>query len=199
MQINKTLSSVVNGCFNNADAHSVGFVVRWLNEHCRRLVFPVHRYCVHALATRHRDLEAAVQAPCGGAGLELATPVLERSAWPLTPARALLPLSEAWLLAGAAPPLYSRPLPAPGGLASAAWLARLVCAVPVHWVPLYASAEHGLGANRFLHHTLGYRGPTLVLISAQDALLVVACPHEWRESHLYWGGPDAALVQLLPT
>lgn len=43
MQINKTLSSVVNGCFNNKDAHSVGFVVRWLNEHCHRLIFPVHR------------------------------------------------------------------------------------------------------------------------------------------------------------
>lgn len=42
-QINKTLSSVVNGCFNNKDAHSVGFVVRWLNEHCHRLIFPVHR------------------------------------------------------------------------------------------------------------------------------------------------------------
>lgn len=156
------------------------------------------RYCVHVLATRHRDVEAAAEAPCSGAGLELATPVLERSPW-RAPAQALLPLSEAWLLAGAAPPLYSRPLQAPGGLASAAWLARLVCAVPGHWVPLYASDDHGLGANRFLHHTLAYRGPSLVLISARGALLVVASPQEWRESHQYWGGPDAALIQLLPT
>lgn len=114
------------------------------------------------LATRHRDLEAAVESPCSGAGLELATPVLERSAWPMGAPHAkdaLLPLSVAWLLAGAAPPLYSRPLQAlsGGALASAAWLARLVCAVPVHWVPLYSSNEHGLGANRFLHHTLAYR------------------------------------------
>lgn len=156
---------------------------------------------MHMLATRHRDLEAAVESPCSGAGLELATPVLERSVWPAPPAKAaLLPLSEAWLLAGAAPPLYSRPLQALGGaLASAAWLARLVCAVPVHWAPLYASVDHGLGANRFLHHTLAYRGPTLVLIATPEALLVVACPQEWRESHQYWGGPEAALLQLQPT
>lgn len=64
------------------------------------------------LATRHRDLAAAVESPCSGAGLELATPVLDRSPWPsgASHKEALLPLSEAWLLAGAAPPLYSRPL-----------------------------------------------------------------------------------------
>lgn len=50
MQINKTLSHVVNGCFNNKDSHSVGFVVRWLEEHCRRLVHPVHRYVRLCLA-----------------------------------------------------------------------------------------------------------------------------------------------------
>lgn len=38
------MSAVVNGCFNNKDSHSVGFVVRWLEEHCHRLIFPVHRY-----------------------------------------------------------------------------------------------------------------------------------------------------------
>lgn len=43
------------------------------------------------------------------------------------------------------------------------------------------------------------RGPTLVLISAQEALIVVASPQEWRESHQYWGGPEAAVLQLLPT
>ncbi|XP_073947904.1 uncharacterized protein isoform X2 [Choristoneura fumiferana] len=207
LAINKVLNSVVNGCFNKKDSHSVGFVVRWLDQHCHRLIFPVHRYCVHMLATRHRDISAHVESDGSGAGLELATPVLER-------ARAgggdLLPASGAWLLAGTAPPLYSRPLqpPAPppahggGTLASTAWLARLVCALPSHWVPLYASREHGQGANRFLHHTLHYRGPTLVVVAAgggDDLVVVVACPQEWRETHTYWGGPDCALFQLFPT
>ncbi|KAI8441787.1 hypothetical protein MSG28_005473 [Choristoneura fumiferana] len=110
LAINKVLNSVVNGCFNKKDSHSVGFVVRWLDQHCHRLIFPVHRYCVHMLATRHRDISAHVESDGSGAGLELATPVLER-------ARAgggdLLPASGAWLLAGTAPPLYSRPLQPP--------------------------------------------------------------------------------------
>lgn len=42
-QINQTLSAVVDGCFNKKDVHSVGFVVRWLEEHCHRIIFPVHR------------------------------------------------------------------------------------------------------------------------------------------------------------
>ncbi|XP_030032397.1 uncharacterized protein LOC115448913 isoform X2 [Manduca sexta] len=202
LMINKTLSAVVNGCFNKKDSHSVGFVVRWLEEHCHRLVFPVHRYCVHLLATRHRDMSACVESDGAGAGLELATPVLERGA---RRGSALLPLSAAWLLAGTAPPLYSRPVQPPpqnphgGGLASAAWLARLVCAVPVHWAPLYDSRDHGLGANRFLHHTLAYRGPTLVMLQAEELVVVVCSPQEWRETHQYWGGPDSALIQLLPT
>lgn len=89
---------------------------------------------------------------------------------------------------------------APGaGLASAAWLARLVCAVPSHWVPLYASRDHGLGANRFLHHTLAYRGPTLVLVQAGTLVVVICAAAEWRETHQYWGSQDCALLQLMPT
>nr|XP_026488584.1 uncharacterized protein LOC113395230 isoform X2 [Vanessa tameamea] len=198
--VNKTLTAVLRGCFNNKDSHSVGFVVRWLEEHCHRLIFPVHRYCVHVLATRHRDVETLAARADGGA-LELGTPVLERSAWG-SPA---LPVSAAWLLAATAPPLYSRPLraPPPPAGSAAAWLARLVCALPSHWAPLYASREHGLGANRFLHHTLAYRGPTLVVLeggSGPDALTLVVCAaQEWRDTHQYWGTPDCALVQLYPT
>ncbi|XP_059045941.1 uncharacterized protein LOC131841632 [Achroia grisella] len=201
LMIHKTLAAVVNGCFNNKESHSVGFVVRWLEEHCHRLIFPVHRYCVHLLATRHRDMEARVESSGSGAGLELATPVLERAAWAAwAAAGALLPLAAAWLVAGAAPPLYSRPLRAPAAaLPSAAWLARLVCALPSHWVPLYRSRDHGAGANRFLHHSLAYRGPSLALLAAGDLLAVLAVDSEWRETHRYWGGPDCALMQLFPT
>ncbi|CAH0713389.1 unnamed protein product, partial [Brenthis ino] len=211
IMMDKTLMAVVRGCFNNKDSHSIGFVVRWLEEHCHRLIFPVHRYCVHMLATRHRDVETL--ASDGEAALELGTPVLERAAW--APAAAALRPAAAWLLAAAAPPLYSRPArpPAPpahaahAAPATAAWLARLVCALPSHWAPLYASREHGLGANRFLHHTLHYRGPTLVVVEgaagagagAAGVTLVACAPQEWRDTHQYWGGPDCALVQLYPT
>ena len=95
----------MRGCFNNAESHSVGFVVRWVGEHCHRLVSPVHRYCVHMLATRHRDVETLAD----DRALELGTPVLERAAW----AGAALRPAAAWLLAAAAPPLYSRPLKPP--------------------------------------------------------------------------------------
>lgn len=63
------------------------------------------------LATRHRDIAACVESSGSGSGLELATPVLERGAWQA--ASALLPVSVAWLLAGTAPPLYSRPTQPP--------------------------------------------------------------------------------------
>ncbi|GBP20822.1 hypothetical protein EVAR_14548_1 [Eumeta japonica] len=217
LKIHQTLSAVVDGCFGKADTHSVGFVVRWLQENCPRLILPVHRYCVHTLATRHRELEAHIDGNGDGAGLELATPVLERSAWDVHGvARGLLPVSVAWLLAGALPPLYSRPHapPAPpphdphrAMLASAAWVARLVCALPSHWVLLYTSREHGLGANRFLHHTLGYRGPTLILVQggsksegagAGGVTMAVASAQEWRESHQYWGNNECALLQVFP-
>ncbi|OWR54849.1 putative Ankyrin repeat domain-containing protein 13C [Danaus plexippus plexippus] len=216
--INKTLSAVIRGCFNNKDSHSVGFVVRWLEEHCHRLIFPIHRYCVHILATRHRDIESLSSSSSSSGSLELGTPVLERGSWAGgsgagSGGSGLLPVSAAWLLAATAPPLYSRPAkppPHPGGTtASTAWMARLVCALPSHWVPLYASNEHGLGANRFLHHTLAYRGPTLVVIegkcageesSESERVTVVVCaPQEWRDTHQYWGGPQGALVQLYPT
>lgn len=63
------------------------------------------------LATRHRDMAASLESSGSGAGLELATPVLERSPWQA--ASQLLPVSLAWLLAGTAPPLYSRPVQPP--------------------------------------------------------------------------------------
>ncbi|XP_048482320.1 uncharacterized protein LOC105395159 [Plutella xylostella] len=200
LMINKTLSAVVDACFNKKDSHSVNFVVRWLDEHTHRIIFPLHRYCVHMLSTRHRDISTHLES--SSSGVELATPVLERGAWGAGAGGALCP-SASWLLAAALPPLYSRPHKAPdpqaAGSFSTAWLARLVCAVPSHWVPLYSSHEHGLGANRFLHHTTGYRGATVVLLQAGPLVAVLAAPSEWRETHQYWGSPDCVLLQLYPT
>lgn len=64
---------------------------------------------------------------------------------------------------------------------------------------LYDSNDMGLGANRFLHHVLSYKGPTLCLLQAENnQVFCVASPNEWKESIHYWGGEDAAVIQLLP-
>ncbi|VVC88290.1 unnamed protein product [Leptidea sinapis] len=93
-----------------------------------------------------------VEGAGSGTGIELSTPVLERGG----PVHTLLPVSCAWLVAATLSHTYTRPLMPPkassggagGTSASAAWMSRLVCALPSHWVPLYSSDEHGLGANR---------------------------------------------------
>lgn len=52
---------------------------------------------------------------------------------------------------------------------------------------------------RFLHHTLAYKGPTLVMLKTkEESVFCVACPDEWHESHQYWGREESALYQLLP-
>lgn len=43
------------------------------------------------------------------------------------------------------------------------------------------------------------RGPTLVLLQAEEMVIVVCSPQEWRETHQYWGGADCALILLSPT
>lgn len=115
-----------------------------------------------------------------------------------------MPVSQAWLLASALNPLYSRPQSIPNNgssafLSSHAFLAKLLCTVPSHWILLYNSDLHGQGTNRFLHHVLGYRGPTLTILRAEEGnVYCIACPCEWRETHLYWGTEECAIFQLLP-
>jgi len=71
---------------------------------------------------------------------------------------------------------------------------------------LYNSGEHGAGANRFLHHVLGYRGPSLLIIRAasaekdEECLTYCVCSAvEWRKTHLYWGDEDSMGIQLTPS
>ncbi|KAK9753224.1 tld [Popillia japonica] len=225
--INKTLKAVVDSCFHSKTHLSMQFVSHWLAANTPRLLLPIHRYAVHCLATSYRTLEA--DGPPLAAGLELTTPVLEQPNpfGSKVPHPHLLQMSMSWLLAGALGPIYSRPPHphlletellagalgpiysrprkpnSPGnsgtGLSSMSFLTKLLFAVPSHWLILYDSNEMGLAANRFLHHVLAYKGPTLILIKANDdSLFCVASPCEWKESHLYWGGEDCAVVQLLP-
>lgn len=216
--IEKTLDAVIATCFFQ-EPLSIGFISRWLEENCPRLILPIHRYCIHMLTTSYRSIKLNTEDKSGN-GLELATPVLEKGA-PFGDSLPMLTLSMAWLLAGTLSPSYSKPqsVPAPptdesssnnaasptsSALPSHVLLTKLVAAVPSHWALLYDTRQHGVGANRFLHHVLGYRGPTVILLQArsyQDNAVKIFClasPNEWKETHLYTGGEESCLVQVQP-
>ncbi|XP_048518890.1 uncharacterized protein LOC109540136 [Dendroctonus ponderosae] len=205
LSINKTLKAVVDGCFYLKPSLSAQYVAHWLADNAARLLLPLHRYAVHTIATAWRTIDQ--DTPPESSGLELTTPVLEE-ANPFghgNPHPHLLTMSLSWLLAGALPPIYSTPQRASSpsssgtGLASMAFLSKIACAIPSHWALLYDSDEQGLGANRFLHHVLGYKGPTLVIFRSDDnEKFCVTSPCEWKESHHYWGGEGSAVFQLLP-
>ncbi|KAH8410261.1 hypothetical protein KR009_010229 [Drosophila setifemur] len=209
--INRTFGSVTKSIFLCHDSLSLGYVCRWFEQNLIRLVLLVHKYCVHTLSTAYRGLEQQTQ-PCG---IELQTPVLEQRN-PFTDVTdhsrghgdldSLMPLSQAWLLAGALPPLYSKPQTVASksnNNSSAATAVQIfkekLSMMPSHWTLLYDSNEHGVGANRFLHHVLGYRGPTLVLLHTKDEqTYCIASPSEWKETHLFVGSEGSCVVQLLP-
>lgn len=217
--VEQTLDAVVATCFFQ-EPLSFGFISKWIEENCPRLVLPVHRYSVHILTTCYRHIQMKMEEK-GGSGIELATPVLDMSQ-PFADSSPILSLSMAWLLAGTISPFFSRPqAPAPASvdntedgqtssnalsptLASQTFLNKLITAVPSHWTLLYDTREHGVGANRFLHHVLGYRGPTLVILKVRcikdniEKIYCIASPLEWKETTLYAGGEDSCLVQLQP-
>lgn len=198
----RTLTSVVSSIFFTQESLSIGFVRRWFEQNCMRLIMIVHKYCVHLLSTAYRGLEQGEHS----LGLELATPVLEQAApFPnKSEEDTLMPLSQAWLLAGVLPTLYSKPqvIPTPGSNNSnsaAQVFKNKMSLIPSHWALLYDSNQHGVGANRFLHHVLGYRGPTLILLHTKDEqTYCMAAPTEWKETHLYTGGEESYVIQLLP-
>lgn len=211
-QLDNTLEAVINSCFFQEPLTS-GFVARWMDQNCNRLIIPIHKFCVHTLTTLYRDLEQHQESK-SSCGLELQTPVFEK---PEEGSNSLLSLSVAWLLAGCLPSLYSRPQaipnttnenekmedPAKQLLTSQNFMNKFLSVVPSHWTLLYDSNKDGLGANRFLHHVLGYKGPTLTLIKARDLnkkdqVFCIGSPNEWKETHLYTGTEDSCLIQLQP-
>lgn len=219
-EIENTLDAVMNSCFFQ-EPLTAGFIARWLEQNCNRLISPIHRYCVHTLTTIYRDIEQHHEndGMGKGCGLELQTPVLELGSLSFGEKKrnTLLPLSVAWLLTASLPPLYSLPQSVPGNsnppenenedqlkpLPSQSMIAKLLSVIPSHWTLLYDSNQDGLGANRFLHHILGYKGPTLILLKCRDAskkssVYCIAAPSEWKETHLYTGGEDSCLLQLQP-
>lgn len=221
LQTHNTLTAIVDSCFHHKKKLSTQYIAHWILAHCPRLLLPLHRYTVHKLATTHRFIEIqngqsehSSHNETSNTGIELATPVLEKTTAFASGSKrstSLLPMSRAWLLAGALPPLYSRPREAPSpvtsnpapsltGSTTARFLNKIVAAVPSHWVQLYSTEKHGRGANRFLHHVLAYRGPTVVLLSADCGIVYcIAAPMEWHESHLYWGSDECVVLRLYPS
>lgn len=209
-QLEATLLAVTSSCFFGKESLSVGFVCRWLEQHCPRLILPMHKYCVHTLTTSYRDINARSDAAEQSCGIELATPILENNN-PLDSTQMVLPLSLAWLLAAALPPMYSKPQAADSpqhvsamaagasGNSSQNFLLKAITLMPSHWSLLYDTRQHGVGANRFLHHVLGYKGPTICFFRADnEQLYCLASPTEWRESTLYHGGDDCCILQISP-
>ncbi|KAG8239667.1 hypothetical protein J437_LFUL013890 [Ladona fulva] len=73
----------------------------------------------------------------------------------------------------------------------------LIC--PSHWVLLYNSRDQGLGANRFTHHVLNYRGPSLTFLQGEGGVeFCIAATDEWKESNHYWGHDGCMVIQILP-
>lgn len=204
-----------------------------IHKYCVHALSTSHRTIIDKNMKNNSDTVVSISAINAGEssyGLELQTPILEKTSpnfaangaaakattptKPMTQAerekiaiqQPLLPLSEAWLLAGALPPMYSKPtsIQSPlnsssSNLASQVFMAKLLSMMPSHWTLLYDSRQDGASTNRFLHHVLGYRGPNLVLFRCDDDLLFcVANPAEWRETHLYYGTEDSCCLQLLP-
>jgi len=205
LQSDRSIDAVISSCFFTKEHLSSGYICKFLEQHCPRLVVPpLHKYCVHLLTTAHRNLDAENynESP----PQDISTPVLDKGN-PFTQAAdnpSLLPVSLAWLLGGTLPKLYIKSTTlsttASGtNLASHAFMSKILSTVPSHWTLLYDSQMDGLGSNRYLHHVLGYKGPTLTLIKGENDLLVcVACSTEWRESYMYIGGDDCCIIQLMP-
>lgn len=70
---------------------------------------------------------------------------------------------------------------------------------PENWSRLYDSGDDGLSINRFQFHVFNYKGPTLMIVTADNGYsMAIASDGEWKESCHFWGGEDTVLLQLTP-
>lgn len=204
-QIFIILKAVTDSAFHRKLVVSVSFLSHWIEQHIPRLIVGIHRYILHVLSTAYREAGQVA-----GAGLELSTPVLERDfVFPSSGNQEIdiLPVSKVWLLSLSLPLLYTKPTQHPlspstsfNGLSSQTFLAKMFGSIyPSHWTLLFDSNEHGVGANRFMHHVFGYRGPTLTFLRGQEGVqFCIASDTEWQETHQYWGGDECVILQILP-
>ncbi|XP_012226454.1 uncharacterized protein [Linepithema humile] len=199
------INAVVVSCFHGKTSLSTSYVSNWIGQHCPRMVQGLQRYVVHVLTTAYRNGKALLSKEQPQPLVEIMTPVLEKSDLEFPQAN-LLPMSYVWLLSCTLSQCYLQTNDSPKDITHALIARRTGSICPRHWTLLYSSGEHGTGANRFLHHVLGYRGPTLLIIRAASVERDGECPTycvcsavEWRESHLYCGDEDSMGIQLIPS
>ncbi|XP_011501888.1 PREDICTED: uncharacterized protein LOC105365432 [Ceratosolen solmsi marchali] len=205
-QILNTVSAVVNACFHGKDTLSVSFVSNWLWQNCQRIVHGMHKYVIHILTTAYRSGKSLMSSEQSGPHLVPSTPVLDQPD-NATFSETLLSISHVWLLAATLPYCYTKTEEDPHKDGIQALITKMSGTVCLrHWTPLYNSDQHGAAANRFLHHVLGYKGPTLIFIRGVNdtedrnhyPTYCICSAAEWRESHLYWGNEDSMVIELLP-
>lgn len=202
---------------------------RWLEKNIPNLIQPLHRFCVHILTTVYRQIESDNEKRGTRNQQTHASNSLSAQDNITMPFKNTntdsngMPLSQAWLLAASLPQCFTRPqITAPPRAPvekseppesptvvmphltapiekPAAQNPHLASVIPMHWSLLYDSQQHGVGSNRFLHHVIGYKGPTLIILHSKSGeVFCVASPTEWRETHLYTGGDECHVIQLLP-
>lgn len=66
LSCNKTLKAVVDSCFHMKKSLSAQFVTHWIETNIPRLLFPMHRFTVHTLATSWRTLDESEPTPAIG-------------------------------------------------------------------------------------------------------------------------------------
>jgi hypothetical protein len=68
------------------------------------------------------------------------------------------------------------------------------------WTRLYTSEADGLSFNRVCHHTLGYDGPTIVVMrDTRGAVFGMFAATRWRESNSFYGEDDSFLFRYTST
>lgn len=202
---NQIINAAVVSCFHGKHALSVSYASNWIWQHCPRIIYGPHRYIIHVFTTAYRNGEILLSKGQPQPHLEIPTPILEQPD-SLDFPQILLPVSYVWLLSSTLPECYLQADDSPKDITHALIAKRMGNVCARHWTLLYNSSEHGTGANRFLHHVLGYRGPTLLFIRAVNSNVDTVCPTycicsavEWRESHLYWGSENSMGIELFPS
>uniref|UniRef100_A0A8D8SCC1 TLDc domain-containing protein n=1 Tax=Cacopsylla melanoneura TaxID=428564 RepID=A0A8D8SCC1_9HEMI len=208
----KTLKAVVDSAFHKKEVLGLSYISHWIQQNCPKVIILLHQYVVHVLSTGHRTVSENL---CDNRNkdLELTTPVLEQGEPSFSSLsgggggcqlHSMLPLSQVWILATTLPPLYTRPTqhspPNGNGAPHSSYFSKFLhLSCPSHWTLLYNSNQDGLGANRFLHHVLSYKGPTLTFLRGEgDNVFCIGATSEWHESHQYWGAQDCIILQILP-
>lgn len=201
----RIINAVLVSCFHGKESLSVNYVSHWLWQNCPRIVQGLHRYVTHVFSTAYRFGNNLMFKEESEPHLVPITPVLDQPPDAFDYSQPFLPVSYVWLLSTTLPPIYTM-IETPQDEKVKALVTKMsgnIC--PRHWTLLYNSDQHGTGVNRFLHHVLGYKGPTLIFIRAvseeqeNSPTYCISSSVEWRESHLYWGDEDSMVIELMPS